>query len=141
VRHRPDCCDRCDRCEAGFALPGALLAIFLVSVALALVATSLELRMRLVQRESRSLTLTALSDAALAETLAHLSENAAFRGALEHPFGGGSLKSEVRPLSAVRFEVEATATYAGRARTVEAEVIRLPGEAARVVRWRRVPGL
>jgi hypothetical protein len=126
------------RREAGFALPGALLAVFLVSVALALIAASLQLRMRLVQRESRFLTLTALSDAALAETLAHLSESASFRGMGAHSFGGGSLKSEVRPLSAVLFEVEATATYAGRARTVEAEVVRPPGETARVVRWCRV---
>jgi hypothetical protein len=128
------------RREAGFALPGALLAIFLVSLALALVAASLQLRMRLVQRESRAVTLNALSDAALAEALAHLSENAAFRGSPEHSFGGGSLESTVRPLSTVRFEIEATATYAGRARTVEAEVIRPPGETARVVRWRRVLG-
>jgi type II secretory pathway pseudopilin PulG len=126
--------------EAGFALPGALLAVFLVSIALALVAASLQLRMRLVQRESRAVTLMALSDAALAEALAHLSENAAFRGSPEHAFGGGSLKSRVQPISAIRFEIEATATYAGRSRTVEAEVIRPPGETPRVVHWRRVLG-
>jgi Tfp pilus assembly protein PilV len=124
------------RKDDGFALPGALLALLLLSVALALVAASLQLRMRLVLRESRSLTLTALSDAALAETLARLSEDAAFRGAPEHAFGAGSLKSEVRPLSAVRFEVTATAGYAGRKRVVEADVVRPPGETARVVRWR-----
>jgi hypothetical protein len=35
--------------------------------------------------------------------------------------------------------VVATATYAGRKRTVEAEVFRAPG-VARVSRWRRLPG-
>lgn len=126
------------RREDGFALPGALLALLLLSVALALVAASLQLRMRLVLRESRSLTLTALSDAALAEALARLSEDAAFRGAPGHAFGGGSLESEVRPLSKVQFEVTATAAYAGRERVVEADVVRPPGETAFVVGWKLV---
>jgi Tfp pilus assembly protein PilV len=124
------------RRQDGFALPGALLALLLLSVALALVAASLQLRMRLVLRESRSLTLAALSDAALAEALARLSENAAFRGAQARPFGGGSLESEVQPLSAVNFEVTATASYAGRQRVVEADVVRPPGQTARVTGWR-----
>jgi Tfp pilus assembly protein PilV len=124
------------RKEGGFALPGALLALLLLSVALALVAASLQLRMRLVLRESRSLTLTALSDAALAEALARLSENPAFRGTPAHAFGAGTLTSEVHPLSGVRFEVKATAAYAGRERVVEADVLRPPGQTARVVQWR-----
>ena len=124
------------RRQDGFALPGALLALLLLSVALALVAASLQLRMRLVIRESRSLNLTALSDAALAEALARLSENPSFRGAPKHAFGGGSLESEVHPLSTVRFEVTATAGYAGKERIVEADVVRPPGQTARVVRWK-----
>jgi Tfp pilus assembly protein PilV len=127
-----------NRKEDGFALPGALLALLLLSVALALVAASLQLRMRLVLRESRSLTLAALSDAALADALARLSENPAFRGVPGHTFGAGTLKSEVHPLSTVQFEVTATATYAGRERVVEADVVRSPGQTARVVRWRLV---
>ncbi|HEX3128705.1 MAG TPA: hypothetical protein VH394_15335 [Thermoanaerobaculia bacterium] len=126
------------RREDGFALPGALLALLLLSVALALVAASLQLRMRLVQRESRSLTLTALSDAALAEALARLSEDAAFRGTPRHTFGGGTLENEVHPISGVQFEITATASYAGRERVVEAGVLRPPGQTARVVQWRMV---
>lgn len=127
-----------NRKEDGFALPGALLALLLLSVALALVAASLQLRMRLVIRESRSLTLTALSDAALAETLARLSESPSFRGVQVRTFGGGSLESEVHRLSSVRFEVTATAVYAGRERVVEAIVVRPAGQTARVVQWRVV---
>ncbi len=123
------------RKENGFALPGALLALLLLSVALALVAASLQLRMRLVLRESRFLTLTTLSDAALAEALAHLSESASFRGLARHDFGDGTLKSEIRPISGVLFEVTATATYAGKARIVEATALRPPGQTARVVHW------
>lgn len=126
------------RKEDGFALPGALLALLLLSMALALVAASLQLRMRLVLRESRSLTLTALSDAALAEALARLSESASFRGTPEHAFGSGTLESEVHPISGVQFEILATATYAGKERIVEADVVRPPGQTARVVRWRVV---
>ena len=122
---------------AGFALASVLLAILLLSIGLALVAASLQLRMRLVQREARSVTLTALSDAVLAETLAELGEDAYFHGVAEHGIGPGRLRSEVRFLSPGRYAVVATAVYAGRERTVEAEVLRPVGAPPRVVRWTR----
>lgn len=123
--------------EEGFVLASVLLAILLLSIGLALVAASLQLRMGLVRREARSVTLTALSDAALAEALAELSEDAYFHGVPEHDLGPGRLRSEVQFLSPGRYEVVATAAYAGRERTVEAEVLRPIGTPARVVRWRR----
>lgn len=125
------------RRDAGFVLPAVLLAILLLSIGLALVAASLQLRMGLVRREAQTVTLTALSDAALAETLAELSENAYHHGVPEHDLGLGRLRSEVRFLSPGRYEVVATATYAGRVRTVAAEVLRPAGGPPRVVRWRR----
>jgi len=123
--------------DEGFVLASVLLAVLLLSIALALVAVSLQLRMGLVRREARSVTLTALSDAALAETVAELSEDAYFHGVPEHDLGPGRLRSEVRFLSPGRYEVVATAVHAGRERTVEAEVLRPIGAPARVVRWRR----
>ena len=48
--------------EEGFALATALLCLFLLAVGLALVGESLALRMRLVQQESKAVTLSALSD-------------------------------------------------------------------------------
>lgn len=125
------------RREAGFALPAVLLAVLLLSIALALVAASLQLRMGLVRREAQSLSLNALSDAALAETLAWLTQNAYYQGVPEHSFGNGRYRSRVRILGPGRYEVLATALYAGRTRTVAAEVARHPGSPARVVRWRR----
>ena len=122
--------------EDGFVLASVLLAILLLSIGLALIAASLQLRMGMVQREARSVTLTALSDAALAETLARLTEDAYDDGVPERDFGGGRLRSEVRFLSPGRYHVLATAFYAGWKRTVEAEVSRPPGAPARVVRWR-----
>ncbi|MFL6200485.1 MAG: hypothetical protein ACJ76J_15010 [Thermoanaerobaculia bacterium] len=123
--------------DTGFVLASVLMAILLLSIGLALVAASLQLRMGLVRREARSVTLTALSDAALAETVAEISADAYFPGVPEHGLGPGRLRSEVRFLSPGRYEVVATAIYAGRERTVEAEVLRPIGAAARVVRWQR----
>ncbi|HYN22697.1 MAG TPA: hypothetical protein VE078_17185 [Thermoanaerobaculia bacterium] len=123
--------------EKGFALPAVLLAVLLLSIALALVAASLQLRMRLVRQEAQALTLTALSDAALAETLAWLAQNAHYLGVPEHAFGSGRYRSDVHFLGPGRYEVIATATYAGRGRTVAAEVFRPAGSPMRVVRWRR----
>ena len=131
--------NRVKRKEAGFALPAVLLAVLLLSIALALVAASLQLRMGLVRREAQSLTLTALSDAALAETVAWISQDPTYGGVPPRAFGGGRLQSEVRLLSPGRYAVVATAVYAGRTRTVEAEVGRPPGEPARVVRWLKKP--
>lgn len=122
--------------DDGFVLPAVLLAILLLSIGLALIAASLQLRMGMVQREARSVTLTALSDAALAETLARLTEDAYDDGVPERDFGGGRLHSKVQFLSPGRYHVLATALYAGRKRTIEAEVSRPPGAPARIVRWR-----
>ncbi len=124
--------------QSGFALPGALLALLLLSVALALVAASLQLRMGLIQREARTVTLIALSDAALAETLANLTYDADYGGVPDKDFGGGRIGTDVRRFSAVSFAVTASATYARRKRVVEADVARPVGKTARVIRWRVV---
>src|SRR5687767_4069234 len=98
---------RMSRRDDGFALAAVLLAILLLSIGLALVAASLQLRMRLVRREAQSITLTALSDAALAQTLAELGEDPYYHGVPEHGLGPGRLRSEVRFLSPGRYEVVA----------------------------------
>jgi hypothetical protein len=125
--------------ESGYALLTSLLVIFLLSIALALLGGSLQLRMRLVREDGQSVILSALSDAALAEALANLAQSAGYSGSPEHGFGGGKIASEVEPLGLGIFEVTATARYASRTRVVEAEVLRAPG-IARVRRWRRLPG-
>jgi hypothetical protein len=125
------------RKDDGFVLASVLLAILLLSIGLALAAASLQLRMGLVQCEARSVTLTALSDAAVAETLAELGEDAYFHGVREHDLGPGRLRSDVQFLSPGRYQIVATAIYAGRERTVEAEVLRPAGDPPRVLRWRR----
>ena len=118
----------------------ALMVIFLLSIALALLAESLQIRMRLVREDAETVILTALSDAAVAEAVANIAQNPGYTGAPAHDFGHGKLSTEVSSLGSGLFEVVATATYAGRTRTVEAEVFRAPGIVAHVRKWRRLPG-
>lgn len=124
--------------QSGYALLMALFVIFLVSISLALLASSLQIRLRLERENGETVLLSGLSDAAVAETLAHLSQDDFYAGVPRRDFGKGRIESRVVPLGANRYEIEATATYLERRRVVKAEVFRTPGM-ARVVRW-RVPG-
>ena len=129
---------RC-RDERGYALLAVLMVIFLLSIALALLGASLQLRMRLVREEGKTVILGALSDAAVAEAVANLAQSASYSGSSEHELGGGRIGSKVEPLGAGIYDVVATANFGGRRRVVQAEVIRQPGM-ARVRFWRRLPG-
>lgn len=124
--------------RAGFAMLVTMFVVFLLSVALSLVGMSLALRMRLAQQETRAMTLTALCDAAVAESLASLSGG--LTGDVgEHAFGNGTIGSQVQRITATRFRITATARFGGKARTVLADVVRdLQG--TRVVHWQRLPG-
>jgi hypothetical protein len=122
--------------ERGYALLAALVVLLLVSISLAILATALQIRMRLVRQETEALQLGALSDAALAEALYSLTYDADFAGNPEHPFGPGRLASQVEKLGPDHYRVLATGIYAGQRRTVEAEVVR-GGRGAHVVRWAR----
>ncbi len=127
------------RGERGYALLTALLVVFLLSIALALLGVSLQLRMRLVREEGKTVILGALSDAAVAEALAKLAQSATYSGSPEHELGGGRIGSQVESLGAGVYNVVATATFGGRSRVVQAEVVREPGR-ARVRFWRRLAG-
>jgi len=126
------------RSEEGYALLTALVVLTLLAIALALLATSLQIRMRLVRQESQALELMALSDAAMAETLYNLTYDRYFHGVEEHPFGRGTIASDVEFRGPGQYRVTATAQVDGRRRAVLADVVRAP-DGARVVRWVRVP--
>jgi hypothetical protein len=128
------------RGESGYAMMTAVMVILLVSIALGLLATSLQIRMRQVREEAVHVVLTALSDAAVAEAMARLAESGSFSGAGEREFGGGRIASQIRPMGPGLFAVTATAEYADRKRIVEVEILRPPGAAPWVRRWRRLPG-
>jgi hypothetical protein len=124
------------RREGGYALLTALFVLFLVAVALELSASALLLRLRASRADAESTVLAALSDAAVAEAVAHLAADSSYRGAAAHPFGGGRIGSRVEFLGVGRFEVRAAASFAGRLRVVRAEVAR-GGGSAWVVSWAR----
>ncbi|HEV2847270.1 MAG TPA: hypothetical protein VG477_20615 [Thermoanaerobaculia bacterium] len=116
-----------------------MLVVFLLSIALGLLAASLQLRMRLVKDDAETVILTALSDAALAEAVANLAQSSFYSGTNEHPFGDGMIESRVEQTGPNLFLVRAIATYDGRKRDVAAEVVRAPG-VTRVRRWRLMSG-
>lgn len=118
----------------------ALLVIFLLSIALALLGASLQLRMRLVRQEAGTVILSALSDAAVAEAVANLSYSSGYSGSPPHDFSEGKIGSEVRQVGLYLYEVTATASYGDRERQVWVRVSRPPGQTARVILWRRLPG-
>jgi hypothetical protein len=125
------------RGESGYALVMALMVIFLVSVSLALLAGSLQLRLRLEGENGETVILSGLSDGALAKTLANLAGDRYYPGLPEQDFGDGRIRSRVERLDGDDYRVRATAMYRQRRRVVEAEVIRRPGM-TRVIHWRRV---
>lgn len=141
-RHRPRSRHRGRRQsaagEAGYALLIALFVVFLISLALSLLGQSLALRLRMARHEARSTTLTALCDAALAESLAGVAAGQP-SDVVEHPFGDGAVGSQVERLDPLHFRITATARFDGRASSAVADVVRdLQG--TRVVHWRRLSG-
>ena len=128
------------RGESGTALVMALLVLFLLSVVLALLAESLQLRMRMARDEAESVAVNSLSDSALEEAMAELALDPNYEGAKAHPFGGGTLETKVEPLGPGLYDVTATAVYGGRRRVVEGQVFRGGGGGVTLRHWRRVPG-
>jgi hypothetical protein len=126
------------RRERGYALLITLAVVFLLSVALSLVALSLAVRLRLEREEARSIRVSALCDAALAEALANLAAGDS-TGVEPHPFGNGTIGSAVLLEGPGRYRITATASYGGKGRTAVAEVVRDAG-GTRVVAWQRLTG-
>jgi type II secretory pathway component PulK len=126
------------RGEAGAALILALLVLFLVSISLALLAGSLQLRMRLVREDAETVILAGLSDGAVDEAMAGIAQDADYTGAPSHPLGGGTIEILAQH-SGDSYTVVATATYDRRRRAVEAFVTRNP-DGVVLNRWRRITG-
>ncbi|HET9209732.1 MAG TPA: hypothetical protein VFR03_05010 [Thermoanaerobaculia bacterium] len=128
------------RGESGAALMMALLVLFLLSVVLALLAESLQLRLRMARDEAESVAVDSLSDSALEEAMAELALDPNYSGAPQHDFGGGTIQTKVDSLGPGLYDVTATAVYGGRHREVEAQVFRGGGGGVTLRHWRRVPG-
>ncbi len=125
--------------ERGVALIFALAALTLIAITIGAVAAELRSRGAGVVLEERVVRVTALSDAAMAETLAELAENGvAFPGVTERSFEGGTISSSVRPLGAWEVEVIAVGRGDDWQAVVTARVFVKSG--ARVLWWQRTQG-
>ena len=123
------------RGERGAALIYVLFVLFITVTAGSLIALSLAIDARTRREEARRIRLTALLDSAVVEALAALDEDPDATGFDRHPFGDGTIQSEISDLPAGRRRVAARATYGGGERGVVAEVDWGP-YGPRVVAWR-----
>lgn len=121
--------------ESGQILLFSLLVVLLLSIAMGLVASLAAERQKALGREAEDIRLTALADAALAETLADLAGSSGSGGIEERDFGGGTIESEVRAGSGTMLEIVARATWRKRTRAVVATV-EVGGPLPKVVAWR-----
>lgn len=124
--------------ESGQALVLALVAILLFTAAVALVAGILVSRMKRAQHEADQTDLLALTDAAVAETLANLAARPASAGVPPRSFGGGTIESTVQLGGGKSFTIVAEATIRRGRLSVEVEG-RLTELGPVVESWRRLP--
>lgn len=125
--------------ERGTALVFALATLTLIAITIAAVTADLQARGAGVVIEERSVRLTALSDAAMAETLAELSvQGSGFGGIPERRVEGGAMSSRVRPIGEWEAEVVAVGSRDGWVSTIRARVFLEGG--TRVLWWQRTQG-
>jgi hypothetical protein len=116
-----------------------LATLTLVAITIAAVTSELQSRGAGVVIEERSVRLMALSDSAMAETLAELSDQGiAFAGIVERPVEGGTMSSSVRIISAWEVEVFAVGSRGGWSSVIRAKVSLQASP--RVVWWQRTQG-
>lgn len=125
--------------ERGSALVFALATLTLIAITITAVTAEIQTRGTGVVIEERSVRLTALSDAAMAETLAELSDKGiAYAGISERRVEGGTMSSSVRVISAWEVEVLAVGSRNGWSSVIRAKVSLQTSP--RVVWWQRTQG-
>lgn len=124
--------------ERGFTVLLGIIAMVLAAMAAAMVLELVHHDVGELRLEERSATLIALTDAALAETLARLAADPAFAGLPARLLGQGRISSTVERVEAGAL-VRARAEVAGWQAVLEAE-IDLSAGVPRVTAWRRAHG-
>jgi len=124
--------------ESGQALVLALVATLLLTAALALAAGTLVSRMQRAQRTADRTDLLALTDAAVAETLANLAAWPSSAGVEPRSLGEGTLRSRVERGGGKSFTIIAEATVR-RGRMAVGVKGRLTEHGPAVDSWRRLP--
>lgn len=122
------------RRQRGSALLLAIVAVAIVAIAAQAVHGILMRGLQGFQAERRAVQLRALTDAALATTLARLSENPSLGRVSRQTLGDGFIESAIRAAEPGTVEVLATAQAGGRRGTVRAIVAMEPA-GPRVVTW------
>jgi Flp pilus assembly protein TadG len=124
--------------ETGQVLVVALVAVLLLAAAFALVSGTLVSRMQRAQRAADETDLLALTDAAVAETLANLAAWPVSAGVERRSFGGGTIESTVQRGGGKSFTIVAEATVRRGRLSVEVRG-RLTELGPVVDSWRRLP--
>jgi hypothetical protein len=114
----------------------ALVAVFVVAAVVLLLATWLQIRCDVYRVERRAVELSALADAAMAETMARLAVDRHFPGVAERPFGDGLIASTVDRLGPLSARLRASGRLGGWVEVIDAEV-NLGSPGPRVVSWQR----
>jgi hypothetical protein len=124
------------RRDRGSSLLVAILALVVVSVAAQALHGILLRDLGGLRAERRAVELRALTDAALASTLARLQGDPTAPGAPRQRLGNGTFESLVRPAGAGLVDVLAAGETGGLRAVVSARVALGP-DGPRVVRWER----
>jgi hypothetical protein len=114
------------RGDRGYALLLALFALLIAELATLLAVASLGAHLREVRDEGEIIQLTAIADAAAAETLAELARSTAHRGLSRRPFADGWIESRVTTIGG-RYRLEVHAGLGHRERRIEVDAVRLGG--------------
>ena len=122
------------RIDRGSTLFVALVALFVVAIAAQALHGALVRSLHGYREERQSVQLRALTDAALAATLASLSEDPSIRSVPKRRLGEGFLLSEVRSHGPGVVEVLATGEI-GVARSTARALVSLEPTGPRVVAW------
>jgi hypothetical protein len=121
------------------ALVFALAALTLIAITIAAVAAEISSRGAGVLLEERSVRTIALSDAAMAETMAELADKGhSFRGVTERSVAGGTISSTVRTMGEWEVEVVAIGVRDDWRSVITARVSLVSDP--RVVWWQRTQG-
>lgn len=128
--------------QDGHVLAVVLVMVLILMSAGSLLALALRFQYETHYLENRDLRLKALTDAALAETLAELWNERDYGGFESYPFAGGTISSEVQRIAFQSREVIVRVTWGGGARAVRATVwvdVKDRAERPEVRGWKVVP--
>ena len=126
--------------QGGHAMVLALFVVFLTMAAGALLAGSLDYRMRLLREEVQDVHLTAISDAGLALALDRLSLTPFWSGTVEREVGEGTVSVTVGHSSQIMVrQVDVTALYGTGGRSLRAKIQLSDYYPPRVVSWEPRP--